>query len=85
MLQSATKLLSEQFYQFEYFGLFVEMTINYSGIMVDWPQHWWERPEIKPSKSQYIGIRTAMVITTMYQFLTMWDSDASTLYILYHI
>ena len=35
MLQSATKLLSEQFYRFEYFVLFVEMTINYSGIMVD--------------------------------------------------
>lgn len=34
MLQSATQLLSEHFYRFEYFALFVEITINYTGMMV---------------------------------------------------
>lgn len=49
------------------------------------PQYRWKKPEITPNKSQYIRIRTTMVIIpAMYWSLTLWDSDASTLYILYH-
>lgn len=85
ILQFATKLLSEQLYQFEYFLLFVPMTINCIGFMLSWPNHggkvveklvnW---AEIKSSKSQQV-ITTMMIITTIYWSLTMRGSEVITL------
>lgn len=85
MLQFATKLLSEQLYQFEYLLLYVQMAINCIGFMLSWPNpggkvgeklvNW---AEIKSSKSQHV-ITTMVIITTIYWSLMMRGSEVITL------